>query len=88
MAKRKLGKLYKEIASEDVSLREAEKDIDIFLETLKEALLIDGEVKFTRIGVFEIFTRKPRVVANPVTKEPMKIYPKKTVKFRMSKKMK
>lgn len=40
------------------------------------------------IGVFEILIRQPRVIANPVTKEPMKIYPKKTVKFRVSKKMK
>ncbi|WP_308007709.1 HU family DNA-binding protein, partial [uncultured Fusobacterium sp.] len=31
--------------------------------------------------------RKPRIIANPVTKEPMKIYPKKTVKFRESKKI-
>ncbi|MDH6458878.1 nucleoid DNA-binding protein, partial [Fusobacterium sp. PH5-7] len=30
----------------------------------------------------------PRLVANPITKEQMKIYPKKTVRFRASKKMK
>ncbi|MFV0578953.1 MAG: HU family DNA-binding protein, partial [Fusobacterium ulcerans] len=44
--------------------------------------------KFPRRGIFEILTRKPRVVANPVTKEQMMIYPKKIIKFRASKKIK
>ena len=29
--------------------------------------------------------RKPRIISNPSTRELMKIYPKKTVKFRVSK---
>ncbi|MCB8565628.1 HU family DNA-binding protein, partial [Fusobacterium ulcerans] len=41
-----------------------------------------------RRGIFEILTRKPRVVANPVTRERMTVYPKKTVKFKASKKIK
>ena len=88
MDKRKFIKLYKEISSNSLTISEVNKEIRIFLETLTDALLLDGEVKFQRIGVFEILTRQSRIIANPKTKEPMKIYPKKTVKFRVSKKTK
>ena len=67
---------------------EAEEEIREFLETVEEAIAIDGEVKFQERGIFEILTRQPRMVSNPVTREQMEIYPKKTVKFRASKKMK
>lgn len=86
MNKKSLAKLYREMNSKTLTVNESIKEIDIFLETLEEALLIDGEVKFTKVGVFEILIRKPRVIANPITKELMTIYPKKTVKFRISKK--
>ncbi|MEJ6466886.1 HU family DNA-binding protein [Fusobacterium ulcerans] len=86
MNKRSLAKLYREMNSKTLTVNESIKEIDIFLETLEEALLIDGEVKFTKVGVFEILIRRPRVIANPITKELMTIYPKKTVKFRISKK--
>ena len=85
MNKRELAKVYSEMSKGEISERKALKEIDIFLETLEEALLIDGEVKFTKVGVFEILIRKPRVIANPITKELMTIYPKKTVKFRVAK---
>ena len=42
-------------------------------------------VTFVNRGVFEILERKPRVVSNPSTREIMKIYPKKVVRFRASK---
>ena len=87
MNKKELARLYKEMSTDIISIRSAEKEIDTFIETLTDALFVDGEVKFTRMGVFEILTRQPRVIANPKTKELMKIYPKKTVKFRVSKKM-
>ena len=86
MNKKSLAKLYREMNSKTLTVNESIKEIDIFLETLEEALFIDGEVKFTKVGVFEILIRKPRVIANPITKELMTIYPKKTVKFRISKK--
>ena len=88
MNKKSLARLYQKMSTDIISISRAEKEIDTFIETLTDALFVDGEVKFTRMGVFEILTRQPRVIANPVTKEPMKIYPKKTVKFRMPKKMK
>lgn len=60
MNKRELAKVYSEVSTDTISIRRAEKeiDIDIFIKTLTEALLIGGEVKFPRIGVFEILTRQ------------------------------
>ena len=75
MNKRELAKVYKK--------RHSSNNL-----TVKEAIALDGEVRFPKRGAFEILTRKPRVVANPVTREQMEIYPKKTVRFRASKKMK
>ena len=88
MNKREFAKTYRKISSDDMTIETVLTDVDIFLETLREALQIEGEVKFIRRGSFEVISRQPRVVANPVTKEKMEIYPKKTVRFRASKKIK
>ena len=88
MNKREMAKLYTKINPEMLSIITAENEIEEFLETMKEAIVIDGKVKFPKIGTFEILTRKSRIVANPVTKEQMTIYPKKIIKFRASKKIK
>ena len=83
-----MAKLYTKMNPEMLSIIKAENEIEEFLETVKEAIVIDGKVKFPKIGTFEILTRKSRIVANPVTKEQMTIYPKKIIKFRASKKIK
>ncbi|EHO79099.1 HU family DNA-binding protein [Fusobacterium ulcerans] len=88
MNRKELAKLYQKMSSKKISIMEAEEEIREFLETVEEAIAIDGEVKFQERGIFEILTRQPRMVSNPVTREQMEIYPKKTVKFRASKKMK
>ncbi|EHO79928.1 HU family DNA-binding protein [Fusobacterium ulcerans] len=88
MNKRDLTKLYSEMSPENPSIVQAGKEIEEFLETVKEAIALDREVRFPKRGIFEILTRKPRVVANPVTRERMTVYPKKTVRFRASKKIK
>ena len=88
MNKREMAKLYTKMNPEMLSIIKAENEIEEFLETMKEAIVIDGKVKFPKIGTFEILTRKSRIVANPVTKEQMTIYPKKIIKFRASKKIK
>lgn len=88
MNRRRLAKLYREMSLEKLSITEAMKEIEEFLETVKEAIAIDGEVSFPKRGVFEILTRKPRVISNPVTRERMRVYPKKIVKFRVSKNIK
>ncbi|AVQ29061.1 hypothetical protein C4N20_13515 [Fusobacterium ulcerans] len=88
MNKREFAKIYRKISSDDVTIEAALRDIDIFLETLREALQIEGEVKFVKRGTFEVISRKPRVISNPVTRERMTVYPKKIVRFRASKKIK
>ncbi|GAA6325048.1 hypothetical protein F350042L8_21460 [Fusobacterium ulcerans] len=88
MDKRNLRKIYREISKEEISLKKAQEEIDEFIEVIQEAILIDGKIKFKEIGTFEILKRHSRIIANPVTKEPMKIYPKKTIKFRVSKNLK
>lgn len=87
MNKKELAKIYKEVSNGEVSARKAVKKINIFLETLQEALQIDGIVVFINRGIFEIKERNSRIISNPVTRERMNIHPKKTVKFRVSKNM-
>ena len=87
MNKRELAKVYREMSKEEISLSKAQKEIEIFLETVQEALQKSHSIMFRNIGIFEVKKRKARIIANPVNKEPMKIYPRKTVKFRESKNM-
>ena len=88
MNKREFAKTYRKISSEDMTIETVLTDVDIFLETLREALQIEGKVKFVKRGTFEVISRKPRVISNPATRERMTVYPKKIVKFRASKKIK
>ena len=88
MNKREFAKTYRKISPYDATIETVLTDVDIFLETLREALQIEGEVKFIRRGSFEVISRQLRVVANPVTRKRMTVYPKKTVRFRASKKIK
>ena len=85
MNKRELAKVYSEVSKGEISARKALKEIDTFLETMQEALQKSHSLMFRNIGIFEVKERKPRIISNPVTKEFMKIYPRKTVKFRESK---
>ncbi len=75
------------MSSENIPITKGIEEIDEFFETLKEAIAIDGKIKFPKRGTFEIITRKPRVVSNPATREKMTIYPKKIVRFKASKKI-
>ena len=88
MNRKELAKLYQKMSSEKITITKAREEIEEFLETVEEAIAIDGGVKFQERGIFEILTRQPRKVSNPVTRELMTIYPKKIIKFRASKKIK
>ena len=85
MNKRELAKIYSIISQGKVSQKAALEEINMFTQTLQEALMKYDSVSFINIGVFEILERKPRLVSNPSTREIMKIYPKKVVRFRASK---
>ena len=88
MNRREMAKLYIKMSPEKLTITGAEEEIREVLETVKEGIALDGEVKFPKRGIFEILIRKPRTVSNPVTREQMTIYPKKTVRFRAAKKIK
>ena len=85
MNKKELAKLYSTVSQGKISQKAALEEIDIFIQTLQEALMKYGSVTFVNRGVFEVLERKPRLVSNPSTREIMKIYPKKVVRFRASK---
>lgn len=85
MNKEGLAIVYSKISKKKISIRKSLIEIDIFLETVKEALQKNEKIKFVEKGTFEVLKRKPRMISNPATRELMKIYPKKTVKFRVSK---
>ena len=87
MNKKEFAKVYKKMSQRDITITKALDELEIF-STLTEALQLAGQVKFHQKGVFEILERKPRRVSNPVTKEIIEIYPKRTVKFRISKNIK
>lgn len=84
MNKRGFGKLYQKNFDEKISVNEAIKEIEYFLETISEAVIRDNKVKFMNRGTFEILDKKPRRIADPVTKEPKIIYPRKDVRFKLS----
>ncbi|WP_279117823.1 HU family DNA-binding protein [Fusobacterium varium] len=85
MNKRELAKIYSTITQGKVSRKVALEEINVFTQTLQEALCKYDSVSFVNRGIFEILERKPRLVSNPSTREIMKIYPKKVVRFRASK---
>ena len=85
MNKKELARVYSKMSKERINIKEALKEIDIFTKTVEEALLIKGYIKFIRRGTFMVLKKKPRTVSNPSTKELMRIYPRKTVKFKISK---
>ena len=85
MNKKGLAKLYIKVSKSEISIKKAVEEIDIFLKTMQEALVISGKVKFIKKGTFEVLKKEPRIVSNPSTRELMKIYPRKVVRFRASK---
>ena len=59
--KKGFAKIYKEMNKNNIDINQATKEIEIFLETLEEALVKYGKVKFVERGTFEIMERKPRI---------------------------
>ena len=85
MNKKELAKLYSTVSQGKISQKAALEEINIFTQTLQEALQKYDSVTFVNRGILEVLERKPRLVSNPSTREIMKIYPKKVVRFRASK---
>lgn len=87
MDKKKFINLYSELSEIKLYKQEAVEDVETFFKVVTEFLAKGETVKFLNVGSFSILERKPRVISNPATRERMKIYPKKTVKFIPSKKI-
>lgn len=64
--------------------KESYEIVETFLESIKESLQSDGEVKISNFGVFEVNTKNSRVGRNPKTKEEIEIPKRSVLKFRTS----
>ncbi|STO31382.1 HB [Fusobacterium necrogenes] len=83
MTKKEFVELYAEKGK--VSKKEAERNINLFLETVEESLVKGEEVSFVGWGKWEVVERAGRDVRNPQTQELMRIEPKKAIKFKTGK---
>lgn len=64
--------------------KEAEDVVNIFLDTIKGALVEGEVVKLHGFGRFEVVDREGRTGVHPVTGQPVTISARRTVVFRMS----
>jgi nucleoid DNA-binding protein len=84
--KRELAKLIskKSLLSQKESLQVVEALFESILESLEES----GEVSIVGFGKFYLYEHAPRPVRNPKTQEEMLLKPYKSVKFKVSDKVK
>ncbi len=81
--------LINEIAKEmNISKQEAETGVNLFFQTIKEALLKGEEIELRGFGSFRFRQRGARAGRNPRTGEPVKVPPKKVLYFKPSKLLK
>ena len=81
--------LINRIAEEmDISKQEAETGVNLFFETIKDALQRGEEIELRGFGSFRFRTRDARAGRNPRTGEPVQVLPKKVLYFKPSKLLK
>ena len=80
-----INKISKEM---NVSKQEAEAGVNLFFETIKEALMRGEEIELRGFGSFRFRQRGGRSGRNPRTGEPVKVPPKKVLYFKPSKLLK
>jgi len=69
----------------EMTKKEAEKLVNLFLETVSNNLEQGNTVGFVGWGKWEVMKRAAREVRNPQTGKKMKVKAKKVVKFRVGK---
>ena len=84
MKKKEFAELFKERANLR-SQEEAKRQVELFIETLKEALTNEEVLIFRGLGTFEKRTTKRKEGRNPRTGETIKMTPKKYIKFKVGK---
>lgn len=62
---------------------EARRQLEAFIEIMKESIIRDGVLSFRGLGVLEVKISKRIQGRNPKTGETVKFSPKKYVKFRI-----
>ena len=67
------------------SFEEAKRQVETFIETMKEALEKEETLIFRGLGTFERRETKRREGRNPRTGEAIKMTPKKYIKFKVGK---
>lgn len=73
----------------NVSKAEAERFMDAYMESIKEALLKEEDVKLVGFGTFSVQEKAATTARNPRNpKETIEVPAKKVVKFKLSKKLK
>ncbi len=76
--------------SQEMSIpkQEAEDGVNLFFETIREAILAGEEIEIRGFGSFRVRQRTSRSGRNPRTGEPVKVPPKKVLYFKPSKLLK
>ena len=62
--------------------------VQLTLEAICEAIVSEERLELRNFGVFEVKQRQARMAQNPKTLEPVKVPPKRTVKFKVGRLMK
>lgn len=83
MTKKEFIELYANKGN--MSKKEAEKCINLFLDSVEESLVKGEDILFVGWGKWEVVNRASRDVRNPQTQKLMKIESKKVVKFKVGK---
>jgi nucleoid DNA-binding protein len=81
--------LAKKVAAKTMlSQKEALQVIDSLVDSIIESLEEDGEVSIVGFGKYYLYTHASRPVRNPKTQEEMSLEPYRSVKFKVSDKIK
>ena len=84
MVKKEFAELWMKNANL-TSFEEAKRQVETFIETMKEALEKEETLIFRGLGTFERRETKRREGRNPRTGEAIKMTPKKYIKFKVGK---
>jgi integration host factor subunit beta len=77
--------LINKIAREmDIPKQEAEEGVNLFFQSIKEAILRGEEIEIRGFGSFRFRKRTSRAGRNPRTGEPVRVPPKKVLYFKPS----
>lgn len=72
----------------NIPKQEAEEGVNLFFETIREAILKGEEIEIRGFGSFRFRNRTSRSGRNPRTGEPVEVPPKKVLYFKPSKLLK